>query len=346
MDYSSSKMNLSPKSNEKEEYSSDPKAFEEYKPLISSLPRRKGWVLNQFYHYQGFWHNLFYLEGLLSAQEHFKPQPNDIFLSSVPKSGTTWLKALSFAIMTRSSFDASTNPLLTTTPHECVHSLEGDLAHNLFHRNLDNPLIGTHVPYTSLPKPVIDYGCKIIYICREPKDAFVSLWHFCCKASPKGVELSAREDLDFEEAFQLFCEGISVFGPYWDHVLGYWRASLEFPERILFLKYENLKNEPVFYVKEMAKFMGYPFSLEEETKGMIENIVDLCSFENLSKLEVNKSGWLHGRPYLIEKNAFFRKGEIGDWKNYLKPMMVSRLDEITEHKFRSSGLTFNVSSDA
>ena len=63
-------------------------------------------------------------------------------------------------------------------------------------------------------------------------------------------------------------------------------------------------------------------------------------------MEVNKSGWLHGRPYLEEKNAFFRKGEIGDWKNCLKPMMVARLDKITEHKFRSSGLTFNVSSDA
>ena len=51
--------------------------------------------------------------------------------------------------------------------------------------------------------------------------------------------------------------------------------------------------------------MGYPFSLEEEDKGMVQKIIDLCSFENLSKLEVNRSGQLH--PYLIQKkkkNAF------------------------------------------
>jgi hypothetical protein len=164
MEFSSSKMNHGPKSNEKEENSSNPKTLNEYKEKISTLPRRQGWMSDQVHQYQGFWHTFLYLEGLLSAQEHFKPQPNDIILSSTPKSGTTWLKALSFAIVTRSSFNASTNPLLTTMPHECVPSMEGDLAQNSFHRNLDTPLIGTHVPYTSLPKSIIDSRCKIVYI--------------------------------------------------------------------------------------------------------------------------------------------------------------------------------------
>uniref|UniRef100_A0A2N9J6L4 Sulfotransferase n=1 Tax=Fagus sylvatica TaxID=28930 RepID=A0A2N9J6L4_FAGSY len=141
MEFSSSKMNHGPKSNEKEENSSNPKTLNEYKEKISTLPRRQGWMSDQVHQYQGFWHTFLYLEGLLSAQEHFKPQPNDIILSSTPKSGTTWLKALSFDIVTRSSFNASTNPLLTTMPHECVPSMEGDLAQNSFHRNLDTPLI-------------------------------------------------------------------------------------------------------------------------------------------------------------------------------------------------------------
>ena len=48
------------------------------------------------------------------------------------------------------------------------------------------------------------------------------------------------EDLHLGDAFMNFCEGLSSSGPYWDHVLGYWRASLESPKRILFLKYEDL----------------------------------------------------------------------------------------------------------
>lgn len=94
----------------------------------------------------------------------------------------------------------------------------------------------------------------------------------------------------------------------------------------------------------MAKFMGYPFSLEEEHKGMVQKIIELCSFENLSKLEVNRSGQLH--PYLIHKIAFFLKGEKEDWKNYFTPMMAACLDEMTKKKLKSFGLTFNVPSNA
>ena len=75
--------------------------------------------------------------------------------------------------------------------------------------------------------------------------------------------------------------------------------------------------------------MGYSFSLEEEKEGMVQKIIDLCSFENLSNLEVNKSGQFGGRAHMIKKKkkgAFFWKDEIGDWKNYLTPFKVVRLD--------------------
>lgn len=176
-------------------------------------------------------------------------------------------------------------------------------------------------------------------MCRDPKDTFVSLWQFARNASLKGLDSSTSEVAELEKVFELFCDGVTIYGPYWDHVLGYWKASLESPERILFLKFEDLKKEALFYVKKMADFMGFPFSLEEEEKGMVQKIVDLCSFQNLSELEVNKSGHLHG--YLFEKKLFFRKGETGDWKNHLTPTMATRLDQITGQKLGSSGLTFN-----
>ena len=47
--------------------------------------------------------------------------------------------------------------------------------------------------------------------------------------------------------------------------------------------------------------MGYSFSLEEEKEGMVQKIIDLCSFENLSNLEVNKSGQFGGRAHMIKK---------------------------------------------
>ena len=78
--------------------------------------------------------------------------------------------------------------------------------------------------------------------------------------------------------------------------------------------------------------MGYSFSLEEEKEGMVQKIIDLCSFENLSNLEVNKSGQFGGRAHMIKiknknkKGVLFWKDEIGDWKNYLTSFKVVRLN--------------------
>ncbi|KAJ4705456.1 Sulfotransferase [Melia azedarach] len=198
--------------------------------------------------------------------------------------------------------------------------------------SVDLPLWSTHIPYSSLPKSIIDLGCKIVYICRDPKDAFVSLWHF------KEGEKYENQGFIPEEAFETFCKGVYFYGPYWEHFLGYWKASQEFPDRVLFLKYEKLMEDTGLYLKRLATFIGYPFSLQEENEGVVQNIIDLCSFENLSNLEVNKGG----KHYYSAKNnkAFFRKGKVGDWKNYMSSEMAERLDKIVEEKLAGSGLKF------
>ena len=270
--------NHGPTCNGQEEYWSDPKTHEKYKEIISTTPQRKGIWVADLHQHEGFWWSAYSLKGVLWAQDHFMPQPNNVILSSAPKSGTTWLMALSFGILTRFHFNESTNPLLTRMAHDLVPCLELEVRSNTQTLDLNVPLLATHIPYTSLPQSIINSSCKIVYIWRDPKDVFVSLWHFLHKVRSKDGEISAMKELHLEDAFELFCEGVSTFGPYWDHVLGYWRASLESPERILFLKYEDLKNDTVYWVKEIAQFMGYAFSMEEEDKGVVHKIINLCSF--------------------------------------------------------------------
>ncbi|KAI3501086.1 hypothetical protein L1887_28944 [Cichorium endivia] len=98
-------------------------------------------------------------------------------------------------------------------------------------------LFSTHFPRTLLPPYVT--SCKLNYICRDPKDVLVSKWFFMNKIRDKDLP-----PLSFDEAFALFCQGISDFGPIWEHVLSYWRASLDAPDKILFLKYEEVKQQP------------------------------------------------------------------------------------------------------
>ncbi|KAK6921035.1 Sulfotransferase domain [Dillenia turbinata] len=305
--------------------------------LVQTLPKDQGWMIPTLVQYQGFWYPpISVFKGVLLMQNHFRSRPNDIFMASFLKSGTTWLKAILFATMKRDEFEFATHPLLTTGPHDCFPFLDSYICDSDVEALPSPRLFATHSAYSILPKSITDSDCKIVYISRNPKDVFVSQYLFVQKLRPQMLP-----PLTMEEAFELFCRGVSEYGPFFDHVLGYWKASLEFPEKILFLKYEEMKKEPARHIKKLAEFLGKPFSEEEEKDGVIEQVVKLCSFDNLTSLEVNKSGTSNFIPEMVVHNTnFFRKGQVGDSKNHLTPEMIARLDQITEEKLKGTGFTF------
>ncbi|XP_043708507.1 cytosolic sulfotransferase 8-like isoform X1 [Telopea speciosissima] len=334
-DYTSCRNLLVSKTREEEEENEI--TFQRYKEIVSNLPKEESTAFEKFIcNYQGFWYADVHCQGVLAVQEHFKAHSTDIIIASNPKSGTTWIKALIFATVTRGKFPMDNHPLLFETPHILAPFLEITLYNNRIPdlEILPSPrFFGTHISYTSLPQSMIDSGCPIVYICRNPKDVFVSMWHFKNKMRDR----ASKPPIDAMEAFERFCQGVSHFGPFWDSVLGYWKASLERPQHVLFLKYEELQADPVVHLKRIAQFVGCPFTSEEEKEeGLVDEILRLCSFEKLSNLEVNKTGKVAGSS--LGHEAFFRKGQVGDWKNYLTSEMIERLDQITEEKFHGYGL--------
>jgi hypothetical protein len=163
-------------------------------------------------------------------------------------------------------------------------------------------------------------------------DQFISGRHFLLE----NRFLKDGEPLITDEAFDILCRGMNFYGPFWDHILGYWNAHLENPRKVLFLKFEEMKEDIASHVKKIAEFLGCPFSPEEEKRGLVEEISRLCSLDNLRKLEVNNTGTLNSG---IKKSSFFRKGEVGDWANHLSPAMAERMEKLIESKFEGSGLT-------
>ncbi|ONI08946.1 hypothetical protein PRUPE_5G209000 [Prunus persica] len=271
---------------------------ENFGEMLSTLPKGLG-AGGCYYQYQGFWYSSVWLLGTIWAQRSFRARDTDILLAASPKSEV----------------------------RDEEHMIGGNPIAYLDSLPPSSPrLLSTHIPYTSLPKSILsDSGGRIVYIARNPKDVFVSYWSFCqkfkSKTDPsKGQPLAT---ISMEEAFELFCKGVSITGPFWDHVLDYWKASLERPDRVVFMKYEDMKMDTMQHVKRLAEFMGHPFSLEEERQGVVQEIINLCSFQNLSNLEVNKSGAYR---------------EVGDSKNHLTVEMLEHLDKITEEKLGSFGL--------
>uniref|UniRef100_A0A0E0LH57 Sulfotransferase n=1 Tax=Oryza punctata TaxID=4537 RepID=A0A0E0LH57_ORYPU len=310
----------------------DPGVLEEYESIVSSLPSNPRM---QLLCYQGAWLLQSWVPGIIAIQRGFVPRRGDVVLASLPKCGTTWLKALAFATMARHAHPTAGDehhPLLRLNPHDCVPSME-KLFTAGWGRKIDAlpwpRLMATHMHHSLLPASITDNpDCKIIYICRDPKDMIVSMWHFIRRKLP---------EIQFLDLFESACEGRCLSSPIWDHILGYWNASKTSPETVLFLRYEELLHDPTDSVRTLARFVGQPFSLEEEEAGVVIDIVKLCSFEKMKNLDVNKAA---GLSPVLQQNAFtnesfFRRGGTGDWANHMTPEMAGRLDTIIEEKLPS-----------
>ncbi|XP_039001911.1 cytosolic sulfotransferase 15-like [Hibiscus syriacus] len=241
---------------------------DEFQQLAQTLPKEESWISRtSLYLYQGFWFTTLVLKPVISLQKHFRAFDSDIIVATFPKCGTTWLKASTFSTLYRNQFAGDDNPLLSFSPHQLVRFLECDVYLNNPCPDLGNVcvykpwLFSTHVPYASLPTSIKDSHCKIVYLCRNPMDMFVSLWNFADKLREENKEL-----VSLDEAFDKFCNGICGFGSFFDHVLGYWKASQENPNKILFLKYEDLKEDINSQLKHLAMFLGVPFTEDEEKR--------------------------------------------------------------------------------
>ncbi|KAL2476786.1 Cytosolic sulfotransferase 5 [Abeliophyllum distichum] len=174
-------------------------------------------------------------------------------------------------------------------------------------------IFSTHIPYQLLAKTLDSSECRIVNVTRNPKDTLTSTWHFMNK-----WKKAEEEPWPLEVAVEKFCNGIVPCGPYYDHVMGYKKESLEKPNKVLFITYVKLMNEPKTHVKKLAEFLGCPFQGEDKEK-QVEDIVKSCSFEVLSNHEVNKfedfPSW-----FQVPFNSFFRRGVGGGSKKIISTL--------------------------
>ncbi|KAK6929535.1 Sulfotransferase domain [Dillenia turbinata] len=297
------------------------------KSSIAKLPKEKWWADTHLLQFKGFWLMPELVKAVEAIKTQFNPLPTDIILASFPKSGTTWLKALTFSILNLSN---SSNQLVLTqkNPHEIIPFLEMETFGENPSRKVDDlnspRIFNTHLPYPILSDKIKTSGCRIIYIRRNPADTFVSLWHFYNKILGTQVSL--------EQAFDEFCRGCVPGGPFFEHVLGYWQEREK--KNIFLLKYEELKKDPTELVGKLADFLGCSLNFEE-----IQEVVSKCSFDKLRMSNGNRDEAddnIHWTGASFD--SFFRQGVVGDSKNYLTTEMVQKLDLITNQMWDLEGL--------
>lgn len=107
----------------------------------------------------------------LGAAMAFRPEPTDVLVASVPKSGTTWMIQIVQSL--RSGGDLSFDDLNDVVPF--MEAAEGLQLGPLDAPQAWSPrAYKTHMPYPCVPKGFR----KMIYVARDPLDTAPSLFHF------------------------------------------------------------------------------------------------------------------------------------------------------------------------
>ncbi|KAK6145668.1 hypothetical protein DH2020_022488 [Rehmannia glutinosa] len=303
---------------------------------LNDLPKARFWEILDICQWEGFWFEPGLVKPAAIFKSNFQARDDDVILASTIKTGTTWLKALSLCIMEKDhkTFANSHNHddiLTKESPHYYVPTIESMIYStktphvDLYYTSAPR-LLHTHLPYAVLPDSVRNSACKIVYIARNPKDTVISMWHFFNSLFGRN-----QEPFPLDKAVDCFCSGVHLYGPFFEHVVEYWQESQKRPKKILFIKYEELKSDPKGLVSKIAEFMGRPFADE----GEVDDVLWRCSLERLKNLEVNKNGFT---VFPVPNKSYFRKGEVGDWKNYLTPQMEEQINKISRIKLEPFGL--------
>lgn len=143
----------------------------------------------------------------------------------------------------------------------------------------------------------------------------------------------------FEQFCELLLNDMVPLGSVWKHYLTYWAKRDE--PNFLFLKYEDLKKDTPAAVRQIAKFMEKPLTDEQ-----VDSICEFLSFDNMKKNPgVNLANILDKYVGIsdlkMNGNSFIRKGQVGDWKNFMTPELSKKFDDWIETNTKGTGLFFN-----
>ncbi|GMT11296.1 hypothetical protein PFISCL1PPCAC_2593, partial [Pristionchus fissidentatus] len=196
--------------------------------------------------------------------------PDDVFVVSYPKSGTTWCSEVLSGIV----HEGNTEIIKPIDMLDRVPWLEINPALMPLKPPTTNPkkrVYFTHLAVHLLPASVREGKCKVIYVARNPKDQAVSYYHFHRSAKFLGLQT----DLAWKDFFTFFCTGIICCGGWFEHVLTYWKFTQNNPNAV-FVKYEDMKRDLVEEMKALENFIGVPLNEEQRKK-----VIDHCSFDSM-----------------------------------------------------------------
>ena len=242
--------------------------------------------------------------------DHRGLRPSDVMMCSYPRSGSTWLRFLMFALTIddEATFASVGQVMPYVGRHSnAVPTLPGN-----------GRLIKTHEPYNR-------YYRRAIHLVRDPRDVCVSYWTFMQRIGKLKVTDGDDEVASFDHFVNAFVAGrVDGFSTWDRHLASYLRASESRPSDFLRVRFEDLRADTPGRLVDIAAFLGLEITHDEAQRA-----AQRASLENMRRAEET--------ALVAEKSPFAKatlksgiravqSGSVGGWRNRLTPAQASRFE--------------------
>jgi hypothetical protein len=239
-----------------------------------------------------------YLRRPLNRVRYRAVRPEDLFVASYPRSGTTWLRFLMFELLTRSAAEfVSVNDAI---PYIGKHRGAPQLLPN------GGRLIQTH-------EAVRPGAASVIYVVRDPRSVVLSEYRWQLRTG-----LSHES---FHAFFEAFIRGRA--NPYsrWDRHVQTWVTSGAHVGRAHVVRFEDLRADAVAALTEIVRFLDL-----DVDRATIEQVVRNNDIDAMrAKEEHAPRGALGANPR--PDIRFVNSGSTSGWKEQLSCDQIRRIEE-------------------
>jgi estrone sulfotransferase len=225
---------------------------------------------------------------------------DDLFLVSYPKSGNTWMRFLLANLLCdeRDGTDGEPIDFHTAVRYVPEYELHADEVNSAPRPRI----LKSHTTYDArLP--------RVVYIVRDPRDAYVSYYHYMRKRLTKDTDFSSFIRMD------------GLHPCHWhEHVAGW----IDRPN-VLVIRYEDMLADTAAQVRRLVAYRGGRSFTQEQ----IAHAVVRSSFSQMKQIERR-----YGRPFQNEQQRrrstpFMRTGRAGAWTEHFTPddheLLISRM---------------------
>lgn len=270
---------------------------------------------------------------------NFEVRPNDIFMITYPKSGSTWTQEMIWQIANGVDLEAGKTNIFLRAPFleismlcgkaAAVPSLESDDPADKMKifmndsvgstaRMGDIRVIKTHLPLEMLPPKTLEVA-RVIAVARNAKDSVVSWFHHEQMMPVHGYQG------EFDPFARMYMKGDVLYGDYWTHLRTLWKNK-DHPN-MCFIWYEDMVKDLRSVINEVTGFLKINLSEEK-----ISSLLDHLSFKTMRNNDaVNMKPPKGSMPdEQRDKLNFIRKGKVGNWREYFGEELLKEFDAWVE----------------